>query len=360
MLLCNVRSLIFLTQLFSLFYEGGSSVDADSSPQMCNDLFCDYVAVDESIGNSLLSAIETITSAPNDYRHYLWFLQSSGYGKTKRCMELMKTYKACYVLCESIEGGFKENVIVEMLKTNARSEYIKKVLQQIQQMMAEKDATNLFESQFPNNVYDVNFLNDNITITVSEADVHNHPLQVSDQFTIDSDHSVVNNNNNNNNNIDNQTTVEADVHNHPLQVSDQFTFDSDHSVVNNNNNNIDNQTTVEADVDNHPPQVSDQFFLLIFDEAHNLGTDLMKALKLELDNFHMIGICLSTNGHLNTMNPTAQSLRTTPRNYVQPVTLLYTFDLYISLRYRSLIVVVVVVVNDGMVGVNRKLITNVW
>ena len=54
----------------------------------------------------------------------------------------------------------------------------------------------------------------------------------------------------------------------------------------------------------------------------------MKALKLELDNFHMIGICLSTNGHLYTMIPTAQSFRTTPRNYVQPVTLLYTFDLY--------------------------------
>ena len=68
--------------------------------------------------------------------------------------------------------------------------------------MAEKDVANLFESQFPNNVYDVIFLNDNITITVSEADVDNHPLQVSDQFTIDSDHSVVNNNNNNN-----QTTV---------------------------------------------------------------------------------------------------------------------------------------------------------
>ena len=48
----------------------------------------------------------------------------------------------------------------------------------------------------------------------------------------------------------------------------------------------------------------------------------MKALKLELDNF------LSTNGHLNTMIPTAQSFRTTPRNYIQPVTLLYTFDLY--------------------------------
>ena len=82
---------------------------------MCNDLFCDCVAVDESVGNNLLSAIETITSAPNDFKHYLWLLQSSGYGKTKRCIELMKTYKVCYILCESIEGGFKENAIVNII-----------------------------------------------------------------------------------------------------------------------------------------------------------------------------------------------------------------------------------------------------
>ena len=38
---------------------------------MCNDLFCDCVAVDESVGNNLLSAIETITSAPNDFKLFM-------------------------------------------------------------------------------------------------------------------------------------------------------------------------------------------------------------------------------------------------------------------------------------------------
>ena len=218
---------------------------------MCNDLFCDYVAVDESVGNNLLSAIDKIASAPNDFKHYLWLLQSSGYGKTKRCIELMKTYKACYILCESIEGGFKENAIVELLKANINSEYVGNIIQQIYQLMQKRDAADLFQCQFLNNYYENEFLKTA---------------------------------------IDNLTMVS------------------------------------EADVDNHP--VSDQFFLLIFDEAHNLGPDLMKTIKLQLDCFNIIGIFLSTNGHLGAMIPTTQSIRTIPRKYVQPVTLLCTFDLH--------------------------------
>jgi hypothetical protein len=164
----------------------------------------------------------------------------------------MKTYKVCYILCESIEGGFKENAIVELLKANINSEYVENIIQQIYQLMQKRDAADLFQCQFPNNYYENEFLKTA---------------------------------------IDNLTMVS------------------------------------EADVDNHP-QVSDQFFLLIFDEAHNLGPDLMKTIKLQLDCFNIIGIFLSTNGHLDAMIPTTQSFRTPFRKYVQPVTLLCTFDLH--------------------------------
>jgi len=68
-----------------------------------------YEIEDESKNTPLQAAL--LMYDPVKYYHYLTIVQSSGYGKTKMCLELLQEhYYGYYLLCDDIVGGFKSNM----------------------------------------------------------------------------------------------------------------------------------------------------------------------------------------------------------------------------------------------------------
>jgi hypothetical protein len=68
--------------------------------------------------------------------------------------------------------------------------------------------------------------------------------------------------------------------------------------------------------------------LIIFDEAHALGNGLMGKLKVALDQFNILGVFLSTCGHLNQLQPSSMSDRSSGWEATPPICNLFTTDLY--------------------------------
>ena len=68
--------------------------------------------------------------------------------------------------------------------------------------------------------------------------------------------------------------------------------------------------------------------IIVFDEAHELGEEVIALLKLALDQFDMIGVFLSTCGNLHLLLPTSSSYRASGRAATDPVFRLHTTDIY--------------------------------
>jgi hypothetical protein len=77
-----------------------------------------------------------------------------------------------------------------------------------------------------------------------------------------------------------------------------------------------------------PPLPSLPPLLIIFDEAHALGDGLMGKLNVALDQFNILGVFLSTCGHLNQLPPASMSDRSSGWEAIPPICNLFTTDLY--------------------------------
>jgi len=208
--------------------------------------------------NALESSIDKIALNHIDTRHHICFLQSSGYGKTRRCLELLKRRKGVYFLCDQILGGLAVNdKFSDLLKIDQNNvaevqRVVKTCVAQIYNIVESADsAVGLFNEQFADNCYNQNFMKD-------------------------------------------------------IDLLNDATTRSRENIGTN----------------------QAEMFLIIFDEAHELGERLMAELKLALDDHNLIGIFLSTLGNLDEMIPQKRSSRTTMMTSAPPVTFLNTFDLY--------------------------------
>lgn len=251
------------------------------------DLFCPY----HTTGNGLEGLLECIFSAPKLYRHYIVFSQSSGYGKTRLLMHLLlHTYAGVMLLCGDIYGGFRMSAEIEKLVSNFNEQtedwektvivakFLKRMCLYIECYQANKER--LFYNQFDREAgkYRVSF-----------AD----PL---DAFQKPSPERRA------------STDVAREAHN-----------DSGRHTV-----SFDSTTMVT------PEDMEMKKWIIVFDEAQCLGEELLARLKVVLDQFGVVGVFLSTCGHIAKLLPKTVSARSTKREVVAPVHVLRTFDLYSS------------------------------
>ena len=237
-----------------------------------------YLPADDGLDR----AIQKIVSSPHWTRHFLLFLQSSGYGKTRRCLKLLKERKGVYFQCgnNNIPDHFGRNVRVNtLMNINNNNESAMK--NEVQRFLSDiykkiKDADNgdaLFDEQFPQNVYNTEFMKD----------------------------------------VANQALFATGNENGTAAVQFVGQGSVDNCVAVSTENNASN---------------ANEMFVVIFDESHNLGENLIKHLKVALDDYNLIGIFVSTLGYIDKMLPPNRSSREIHRRFIAPVTFLNTFDLY--------------------------------
>ena len=237
-----------------------------------------YLPADDGLDR----AIQKIVSSPHWTRHFLLFLQSSGYGKTRRCLKLLKERKGVYFQCgnNNIPDHFGRNIRVNtLINMNNNNESAMK--NEVQCFLIDiykkiKDADNgdaLFDEQFPQNVYNTEFMKD----------------------------------------VANQALFATGNENGTAAVQFVGQDSMDNGVAVSTENNASN---------------ANEMFVVIFDESHNLGDNLIKHLKVALDDYNLIGIFVSTLGYIDKMLPPNRSSREIHRRFIAPVTFLNTFDLY--------------------------------
>ncbi len=71
--------------------------------------------------DTISDALKWILESPNTRSHCITLCQSSGSGKTRGCIELLKEYCGIYLLCENIRNGFSSNIasLLEAVSTAA-------------------------------------------------------------------------------------------------------------------------------------------------------------------------------------------------------------------------------------------------
>jgi hypothetical protein len=207
-------------------------------------------------------------------RHHILFLQSSGYGKTRLCLNLLqKKYLGLYFMCQ--DGGFSCSLAIRKLKDDfqaakkepARDACVEEFLQRIEAYAKSfASPAALFEQQFTADRYNAAFL-DPSNLPAGCPSVSDEP-----QIECDANFPVA------------KAGVRLRGLNNPL--------------------------------------------LIIFDDAASLGDALMGKLKIALDGFDMIGVFLSACGQLYQLPPVQVSSRRSGRRPLPPICYLPTTDIH--------------------------------
>jgi hypothetical protein len=232
--------------------------------------------------NSLETAVDRICSPDNQQRHYLLLLQSSGYGKTRTCLNLIeKNRRGVYLLCQPVTDGFNScNFIAQLMGLNPTNTNVVKFLMQLENFIeAHSTHADLFAAQFDKvtKKYRTNFF--------EERKRNLRPLD--------------------------ESRMDAIVRR----------LEQDGSTS--------GQSPVDLVTEPRSNSASPVEYVLIFDEAHNLGPALLAALKRALDHFKMVGVFLSKFGHLMELSPLTHSTRLSGLVLADPVYYLDTTDMYV-------------------------------
>lgn len=242
------------------------------------DLFCHYMH------SCHLSSLERAVNehfSNHSCRHFIAILQSSGYGKTKQCIELLKKYKGIYLLCGDIDGvhawkpgRFMTTFLAEINSCPGSDRMlfryiIQKFVSKIYRYMSDLEGIQ-FESQF-------NSISGEMNPRFFDGLIGTDPMGTGSSPS-----------------------------------KDEFikSISSDHL------------NDLERRVDSPQP------ILIIFDEAHVINSDVLTWLKYSLDEFNVLGIFLSTCSKLEQMIPHKHSDRCRGLVEHQPVYLFHTFDLF--------------------------------
>jgi hypothetical protein len=270
-----------------------------------SDLFEDYTKIRNHLETRLE---EMMRSRFLRFRNYVLLLQSSGYGKTRLCMKLMETIRGVFLLCASIQGGFNMSPLITRLQeefrdaaddNNGKLACVVKFLGRVQAFAkAAKSPMDLFAQQFDREarVYRATFT-DPENLLVRSPD-RNETLNLTNLVAKDSSRPI------------SAIGFGAEIDSASGVTSSSFA--TEHPA---------------------PDEVSDSssthdWVLVIFDEAHKLGEALIAKLKAALDRFHMIGIFLTTCGHIHELLPLTVSHRGSGRVTGDPVCCLRSTDLY--------------------------------
>lgn len=243
-------------------------------------------------GNVLPDTVEYLAKFKGSKRHYLVLLQSSGYGKTRACIELLKTHRGLYLLCGNVEGGFQQCEIIRKLLLMDRFDAKAAVvfLSKLDEFIkSHGSAEELFKAQFDesNSLYRNQFEDPNKLLTKSPSSEKQEMQVKAERVDID------------------LKSVKANL--------DAFALGH------------------EGDDQDHAQEASStqqsRMSLLVFDEAHNIPENIMGILKVALDQFDIIGVFLSTMGNVSKLLPSIHSSRMM-RTSMQPICQLFTSDLH--------------------------------
>jgi hypothetical protein len=255
------------------------------------DLFADFIERDDSLG-AAIREIERERGSLN--RHYILLLQSSGYGKTRKCLELLKSRKGLYLLCDDVRGGFRHCSLFDNLPSPMTKELTAKLLENLMKFIDEAiSPAELFRKQF--SVHDGKYLSDF------------YPGAVAEPATT-------------------QSLVAADTQRKNQKIGDL-------SKLSSSSSSSPSSPTSSYSCSTHsvafaPFDANATMGIIVFDEAHNLGQTMIALLKVALDQFNLIGIFLSTCGQLHEVLPRKMSNRDVSRRAVDPVYKLFTTDIY--------------------------------
>jgi hypothetical protein len=134
------------------------------------DLFCQF----EIRHNDLEAALSTISQCPGQYRHYILFLQSTGYGKTRLCLNIMKNRKALYLLCDNVRNGFSKSNIIDAFQRKWSDASNPDKMEVVVGFLAKFSA--FFESHSPEDLFKLQFDEGNGTYHgIAAADLPESP-----------------------------------------------------------------------------------------------------------------------------------------------------------------------------------------
>ena len=263
------------------------------------DLFCEFKCYRNMKEGSLVNrvvrledALRTVTGDMTFWRHFLILLQSSGYGKTKECIELLKKHRGLYLLCGAIAGSNTWNPLplmqqfVTICKSLSTQENLLKVhiysflvtiVNYVQQ--SKSNAQALFLEQFDENTGGMIF--SGIQKILSPGKLP--PVRDETIDTIDLVRNI---------------------------------FSAKQS------------SSIGASANASKMPISGSVVIIIFDESHELGPSAIRWIKFYLDELDAVGIFLSTCSHVEDVLPPNLSNRSRGLIEHQPIFYLPTTDLY--------------------------------
>jgi hypothetical protein len=220
----------------------------------CSDLFAEYIPRDKA----LEKAVDDVSRLDTHYRHYVLFLQSSGYGKTRACLNLLENVRpGVYLLCVNVANGFNSNTFVKtLMDTPVSTTNVVRFLMKLENFMDSFPSRNqLFKAQF---------------------DMTTHKYQ-------------------------------ADFIERHGEQQKQLDEEELRDIVSRIDQDVAEMKKVPFSV---PENRRAAKYVVVFDEAHALGAGLMAMLKRALDHFKMVGVFLSTCGHLACYRSSSQTAQT--------------------------------------------------
>jgi hypothetical protein len=232
-------------------------------------------------------------------RHHRIIVQSSGYGKTKLCLELLKKHRGVYFLCSEIRGSggqpiwspcqFIKDFLAEMDKSDDVDKIHRFVHKIYETLKAFDGAGPLFGEQF------------DIRNGVMKSDFYQKFLpQLS------------------------SPSRENYFHMQSPTTPVRYPLDSPNSLLPVPLNLLESSSdaTMPSVQRHHDP------FLIVFDESHAFKPETFSLLKYYLDKHHVLGLFLSTSSHLNQMLPPNHSNRGGALEELLPLFYLPTTDMY--------------------------------
>jgi hypothetical protein len=242
-------------------------LESDASP----DLFNQYQSVKNSLEKHLYDMMNPLLFS--NFRHYVLFLQSSGYGKTRLCLNLLKKMFGIYLLCDNITGGFCKSQLIDTLVTEfqaapevGRQRCVVKLLKRLEDYSRKfKSPEELFAQQF-------------------DEDGKMYRSSFTDPYG----------------------TLGEPPNPHSTAALTEKAIQDANSTGPDSATNDQSKALPSA---SSAATTSGNWLIIVFDEAHKLGESLIEKLKLALDQFRMIGIFLTTCGHVDELVTSKSSYR---------------------------------------------------